>query len=88
MPVFETGKTTLNSVELVNVTLAFGTIVPLRNTLAVEVKPVPRIRIYELLVAAAVSSKLLYPLSVTTIDDIEGPVDAPEFTNLTAVVTI
>ena len=84
----ETGNTARNSEELTNVILAFGTIVPLRNTLAVDWNPVPRIRMYELLVAAAVSSKVLYPLSVTITDVIAGPVDAPELISLTDVVTI
>jgi hypothetical protein len=53
------GSLILSSVELVYVTLAAGTCTLPMNTFELEVKPVPIILMNELLVAIAVSSKLL-----------------------------
>jgi hypothetical protein len=88
VPTVRTGSVTLNSVELVNVTLAVATCVPPTNTLEPEENPVPIILINELLVPTAVSSKLFQPLSVTIIEVIVGPVVAPELIDFIELVDI
>ena len=62
------GNATRSSVEFTYVTLLEITFEPETNTFAEELNPVPTILIYELVVATAVSSKLLKLLSVIIID--------------------